>query len=41
MQKKEGFKANLLDSHKYSRERERERKREERMRRVPDSNLGF
>jgi hypothetical protein len=38
MQKKEGLKANLLDSHKYSRERERER---ERMRRVPDSNLGF
>jgi hypothetical protein len=36
MQKKEGLKANLLDSHKYSRERERER-----MRRVPDSNLGF
>jgi hypothetical protein len=40
MQKKEGLKANLLDSHKYSRERERERERE-RMRRVPDSNLGF
>jgi hypothetical protein len=29
MQKKEGFKANLLDSHKYSREREREKERGE------------